>query len=153
MNHKVKILVVDDHSLFRHCLSTILALNDEFEVVGEAENGQVALEMIEKLSPQIVLLDIEMPEMNGLEAAQMISQFYPQTKIIFLSMNIESFNLNYLLKLNAKGIVLKDKFAEEIKQCIEDSVNDKIFVSPDCQIPFWKQNLDNLIFKNRLFVF
>ena len=105
---KNTILIVDDHILFREGLRNICNHWEEFEVVGEAEDGLAAVAMAEKLLPDIVLMDISMPEMNGIEATRKITKACPSINVVILTVSEEEKNLLEAVKNGAKGYVLKD---------------------------------------------
>lgn len=106
MNHTI--LVVDDHLLFREGLVSIINAWDDFEVVGEASNGQQAIELARELMPDIILMDIAMPVLDGLEATHIISQEMPSTQIVMLTMLEEEERLFIAIQNGARGYVLKD---------------------------------------------
>ena len=108
MTVKNTILVVDDHLLFREGLSNIIGRWDDFEVVGEAQNGAEAIQKTRDLLPDIILMDITMPVMNGIQATRQISRVYPATKVVILTVSEEEENLMEAIKSGAKGYVLKD---------------------------------------------
>jgi len=108
MTVKNTILVVDDHLLFREGLCNIIGRWDDFEVVGEAQNGAEAIQKTRDLLPDIILMDITMPVMNGIQATRQISRVYPATKIVILTVSEEEDNLMEAIKSGAKGYVLKD---------------------------------------------
>lgn len=105
---KYSILIVDDHILFREGLRKICNHWEEFEVVGEAENGITAVALAQSLLPDIVLMDISMPEMNGIEATRRISKTCPSVNVVILTVSEEEKNLLEAVKNGAKGYVLKD---------------------------------------------
>ncbi|OGO14966.1 MAG: hypothetical protein A2Z14_05515 [Chloroflexi bacterium RBG_16_48_8] len=102
------ILLVDDHLLFREGLRGIIEHWDDFEVVREASNGQEALEAVRKLLPDLVLMDITMPEMDGLEATRRIVREFPSTHVVMLTVSEEQEDLFEAIKVGAQGYVLKD---------------------------------------------
>jgi DNA-binding NarL/FixJ family response regulator len=82
---KIKVLLVDDHAAMRRGLSTLLDLNDDIEIVGEASNGEEAVETARRLNPDVILMDIRMPKLNGIEATRIIHAEFPEIRIIGLS--------------------------------------------------------------------
>jgi len=86
MNNPIKVIIVEDHTIFREGLKKVLSEIPDVELIGEAENGQVFLELLKKVSPDIVLMDIKMPVMDGLETTDQALKLYPDLKIIILSM-------------------------------------------------------------------
>jgi DNA-binding NarL/FixJ family response regulator len=105
---KNTILIVDDHVLFREGLRNIISHWDDFEVVGEACNGQEAINKTRELLPEIVLMDITMPVMDGLEATQVIGRETPASRVVMLTMSDDEDNLFKAIKNGARGYVLKD---------------------------------------------
>jgi two-component system NarL family response regulator len=105
---KNTILIVDDHVLFREGLRNIVSHWDDFEVVGEARNGQEAVNKTRELLPDIILMDIAMPVMDGLEATQVIGRETPASKVVMLTMSEEEENLFRAIQNGARGYVLKD---------------------------------------------
>lgn len=103
----IRILVVDDHALFREGLVSLLAGQGEFQVAGEAANGREALSKARELMPDVILMDISMPEMDGLEATRRIKQEIPYVRIVILSASDEDQNLFEALKGGAQGYLLK----------------------------------------------
>lgn len=112
----IRILLVDDQTLLCEVLKTWLEVEEDFEVIDVAHNGHEALSKIEMLHPDIVLMDIDMPEMNGLNATQIISERFPDVKVIFLSGHDEDDYLGKSLRAGAKGYLLKNTTAEELSE-------------------------------------
>lgn len=114
-----KIIIVDDHQLFRNGLKFILNEIKNIQVVGEASNGQEFLELLEYGIPDLVLMDINMPVMNGVTAAKIALEKYPQLNILVLSMYGETEYYNTMIDIGVKGFILKDVDNKEL----EDSIN------------------------------
>jgi len=114
-----KIMLVDDHTLFRNGLRILLNTIDKYEVAGEAANGQEFLELLETEVPDIVLLDIEMPVMDGIAAANLAIEKYPDLKIITLSMYGEEDYYYKMVDAGVKGFLLKNSDMNEVKAAIE----------------------------------
>lgn len=114
----IRLLVADDQNLIRHALQVYLETEKDLEVVGSAQDGKTTLEQIEALNPDVVLLDIEMPGMNGLNTTQIICQKFPKTKVLVLSSHDEEYYINQALKMGAKGYLLKNTAAEDLAQVI-----------------------------------
>lgn len=114
----IKILLADDHAVVRDGLKLLLESQPDMRVVGEATNGREAVREIARLLPDIVLMDIAMPELNGIGAAKQISQDYPRTKIIILSMHSTSEHIYRSLKAGARGYLLKESAGTEVVNAV-----------------------------------
>ena len=126
----INILLVDDQELLCEVLKTWLQEESDFKVVGVAKNGKEGLSKIEMLQPDIVLMDIEMPEMDGLNAAQIISDRFPEVKVIFLSGHEEDDYLGKSLRTGAQGYLLKNTTAQELVTKIRNVYNSNSIVAP-----------------------
>jgi len=115
----MKILLVDDHTLFRNGLKMLLDTLPGYEVIGEASNGKEFLELIAKFDYDIVFLDIEMPEINGIEAAKRAIEMKPELKIITLSMYGDEEYYDQMVDAGAKGFLLKNTNLQEVKTAID----------------------------------
>ena len=115
----VRLLLADDHRMFRQGLRELLERKAGFEVVGEATTGREALEQVRALRPDIVLLDIQMPELDGVAVARELAQSHPDVKIIMLTMYRQDQHLVDAIKAGARGYLLKDADAEELIDVIE----------------------------------
>lgn len=124
---KIKILVVDDHDLLRKGLIELLDKNNGFSVVGEACNGREAINMAEKIQPDVILLDISMPELNGLEAIGRIKQVCPYGKIIIITMHNLNRHVSSALKQNVSGYLLKSIGATELFTAINKVNNGEFY--------------------------
>ncbi len=125
----IKIILVDDHKLVRQGMRSLLEATPNYTVIGEAGNGPQALQMIEELSPDIAIMDVMMPELNGIEVSKIVQQKGLKTKLIFLSMHA---NITYVvraLQSGAKGYVLKDADFSEIQQAIQNAIEGKRYLS------------------------
>ena len=126
----IDVLIVDDHKMFREGLKAILELESGIRVVGEAENGAQAAEACEQLSPDIVLMDVTMPEMNGLIACNLIRKRCPGTRVLILSMHLKETYILEALKGGASGYVLKDDAADELVLAICTVARGERYLSP-----------------------
>jgi DNA-binding NarL/FixJ family response regulator len=117
-DHK-RVVLCDDHAIFREGLKNVLAANPALEVVGEAANGLQAVEMVKRLKPDMVIMDIAMPEMSGVDATREISAMLPETRVIILSMHSRKTFIMESLKAGARGYVLKDSAGEKLLDAVE----------------------------------
>lgn len=114
----IRILLVDDQHIIRQGLKSLLESNADMQVIGEAENGQRAIEQISALQPDIVLMDIRMPIMDGVAATGAIAQHYPQTKVLVLTTFDDDEYVSQAMRLGAKGYLLKDTEPDELAMAI-----------------------------------
>jgi DNA-binding NarL/FixJ family response regulator len=115
----VRLLLADDHRIFRQGLCELIERKTAFEVVGEAATGREVLEQVNTLQPDIVLLDIQMPELDGVAVARQLAQSHPDVKIIMLTMYRQDQHLFEAIKAGARAYLLKDADAEELIDVIE----------------------------------
>lgn len=125
-----KILIADDHAIVRQGLRATLEREADFNVLAEAENGQIALDLIEKLQPEIAILDVDMPQMNGFDVLRQIKEKDFSTEVIFLTVHREGDLLDEALRLGAKGFVLKDSAIADITNSIRAVLKGEFFTSP-----------------------
>jgi DNA-binding NarL/FixJ family response regulator len=118
MKDKIKIILADDHRIFRKGLKSLLSERENIEVLAEADNGDEALEAARKYKPGIVLMDIAMPKMDGIEATRQIRDKFPDTEVVILSMHAKKAYIDQVLKAGAKGYVLKDSDEENLLSAI-----------------------------------
>jgi len=116
---KRKVIIVDDHTLFRNGLRILLNTLEDYQVVAEAANGRQFLDLLEKSMPDLVLLDINMPVMDGIEAATIAQKLYPDLKIITLSMYGEEDYYYKMVNAGVKGFVLKNSDIKEVKTALD----------------------------------
>ncbi len=116
--NKIRIIVVDDHSLFRAGLVSLLSENPEFQIIGEAENGKIAVGLITRLKPDVVLLDVNMPVMTGVDAVKAIRKNNIQSKILMLTISKNEEDLFGAISAGADGYLLKNAEPEELKKAI-----------------------------------
>ena len=127
---RTRILLVDDHKIMREGLRGLLERRDDFEVVAEAETGRRALELAKKLRPDIVIMDILMPDMNGIDATAQIMDEVSGIKIIALSMHSDKRYVLKMLRAGAQGYLRKDCASEELTTAIQTVLSDQIYISP-----------------------
>lgn len=136
---KVRILIVDDEKLIRQGLRTLLELESDFEVVGEAANGREAIKKFEELRPDIVLMDVRMPEMNGVEATRAICTTYEEAKIIILTTFNEEEFLFEGIRAGATGYLLKDVSSDELSQAIRVVKSGGAMIQPEVATSLLKE--------------
>jgi two-component system, NarL family, response regulator NreC len=127
---KLRILIADDHGIVRKGLRLQLEQHEEFEVVGEAIDGREAVRTAEQLAPDIVIIDIGMPNLNGVEATTQILKQNARTGVIILSMHSDEGYLRRALAAGAKGYLLKDSADVDLHRAVEAVANGKSFFSP-----------------------
>jgi DNA-binding NarL/FixJ family response regulator len=127
--NSVNVLIVDDHAIVTDGLRALLSGVDRFNVKAEASNGQEALEILRHLKVDVVLLDIDMPALNGIETAKAILRDHPQVKIIMLTMHDEREMIRLLLDMGVHGYLLKNSSRDELIQAIDDVLLDRSFIS------------------------
>lgn len=126
----VRILIADDHRMVRKGLVALLTAEDTFEVVGEADDGRVAVQMASQLQPDVVVMDLRMPNLNGIDATRQILGESPKTKIIGLSANSDSRSATEMLRAGATGYVFKQSAFEELATAIRTVMAGEIYLSP-----------------------
>jgi len=129
-NMIIKIILADDHKIVRQGLRTLLEAEPDMKVVGEADNGRTTLRLARELKPQVVIMDITMPDLNGIEATRQILGEASDVKIIALSMHSDSLFVLNMLKAGASGYLLKDCALEELVKAIRTVVAQKTYLSP-----------------------
>jgi len=126
----IRILIVDDHSITREGLKVLLNKMENFEVVAEAENGRIAVSLCRKLEPDVVVMDINMPDLNGVDAARQILADYPHIRIIALSMYSDRSYVKGMLKSGVAGYLLKNCAFEELSSAIQTVMRNQTYLSP-----------------------
>jgi NarL family two-component system response regulator LiaR len=127
---KIRVLLTDDHAIVRDGICALLALTGDMEVVGEATNGREALEMVAKLSPDVVLMDIVMPLMDGLEATRRIHKEFPETKVIVLTQYEDREYVLPVIEAGASGFISKTAASSELTSGIRSVYHGDSFLSP-----------------------
>jgi DNA-binding NarL/FixJ family response regulator len=126
----IRVLIVDDHSVVRKGLRTFLGLDADFEVVGEASNGEEAVQMAHDLKPDVVLMDLLMPKMDGIEATSHIRRDLPDTEVIALTSVLEDAKVIGAVRAGAIGYLLKDTEADELCRAIKAAAAGQVQLSP-----------------------
>jgi two-component system NarL family response regulator len=126
----IRVLIADDQALFRRGLYVVLGTEERIEVVAEAEDGEDAIAKAEELVPDVVLMDVRMPRVNGIEAARRIRDLLPSTKILMLTVSDEEDDLYEAIKAGANGYLLKEISVEEVADAIHAVVQGQSLISP-----------------------
>lgn len=138
----IKVMIADDHQIFMVGLATLFKESNSIDLVYKASNGKEILEALKKGPVDIILMDIAMPEMDGIETTKYISAHYPNVKVVALSMHNQVAQIVKMLQAGAKGYLLKHADKEEILKAIKTVYNNDIYYSPEVAV-----NLVNKIFK------
>ncbi len=131
MSGKKRILIVEDHTLLRAGIRSLLLQDSTLEIVGEADNGRDAVRAMESAAPDLVLMDISMPGMNGIEAIIDIKRRYPKTLVLVLTAHKADEYIHESLRAGADGYILKDATHDELRVAIRSVLNGKTYLSPD----------------------
>jgi DNA-binding NarL/FixJ family response regulator len=126
----IRVLLADDQALFRRGINAVLNGEDDIEVVAEAEDGKSAIELSEEFVPDVVLMDVRMPGLGGIEAARQIKTACPSTAILMLTVSDEEDDLYEAIKAGANGYLLKEVSVATVATAIRDAMNGESFLSP-----------------------
>ncbi|MBE7121032.1 response regulator [Bacillus cereus] len=138
---KIKVLLVDDHTVVLKGLAFFLSTREDFELVGEANNGKEALVKVGETSPDVVLMDLYMPEMDGIEATACIKKEYPNVKVIVLTSFSDQAHVLPALKAGASGYILKDIEPDQLVEAIRSAYKGNIQLHPDIANALLSQTL------------
>lgn len=130
MSKKIRILLADDHAVVRQGFRMILGAQTDMEIVGEAGNGREAVSMSEQLHPDIVVMDVAMPELNGIEATRRITESSPHTRVLALSMHKDSVYVREILRAGARGYLLKDSIDVDLLAAVRSVAKGEGYLSP-----------------------
>jgi DNA-binding NarL/FixJ family response regulator len=125
-----KVMIVDDHAAVRRGVQSILESFPEWEFCGEATNGQEAVELAEELDPEIIIMDVSMPVLNGLEATRIIHGTHPKTKILLLTLHSSTELVRSAFRAGARGYVLKSDAENELMRALNVVVGEGTYISP-----------------------
>ena len=128
---KLSILLADDHKIVREGLRMLVNAQADMEVVGEADNGRMAITVVRQLEPDVVVMDVSMPELNGLEATERLKRLCPGIKILVLTRHADDGYLQRMLQAGASGYVLKRSASEELVRAIRYVVAGKTYLDPE----------------------
>jgi two-component system response regulator NreC len=127
---RIRILLADDHAVVRQGFKMILAAQADMEIVGEAGNGREAVELAEKLRPEVAVMDVAMPELNGIEATRRLAHSTPHTRVLALSMHKDSVYVREILRAGARGYLLKDSPSAELLAAVRAVASGEGYLSP-----------------------
>lgn len=128
--NKIKVMIADDHALIREGIKKLLELEENFEIVALAGDGEQAIASIKEKSPDVVLLDINMPVMNGIDCLKQIKQDYPEIKVIMLTIHEDAEYLIETINIGAEGYVLKDADVSSLVKAIQKVVQGEVYIHP-----------------------
>jgi two-component system response regulator NreC len=128
---KIRVLLADDHSLVRQGFRRILEGQPSFIVVGEASNGRQAVEMVAQFHPDVLVMDVTMPELNGIEATRQVARQFPRTRVLALSMQKDGVYVREMLRAGARGYLLKECTETDLVSAIREVAAGKAWLSPD----------------------
>ena len=148
MSQKIRILLADDHAVVRQGFKAILGAQTDMEIVGEAGNGREAVELAEKLRPDIAVMDVAMPELNGIEATRRIGEVAPRTRVLALSMHKDSVYVREILRAGARGYLLKDQIDSDLLAAVRAVARGEGYLSPavsDAVLNDYRKHVSNPI--------
>src|SRR5689334_12193236 len=127
---RIRILLADDHAVVRQGFKMILSAQPDMDIVGEAGNGREAVELAESLTPDIVVMDVAMPELNGIEATRRLAASVPHTRVVALSMHKDSVYVREILRAGARGYLLKDSPPADLLAAVRSVASGQSYLSP-----------------------
>ncbi len=125
----IKVLIADDHALVRESVKAILANENDIEVVATASDGKEAIELSETYQPDVVVMDISMPQIDGIHATRLMRERDLEARIVILSMHVNETLVQQAIRLGAQGYVLKRQATDELPQAIRTAYNGEVFIS------------------------
>lgn len=129
-SRKTRILLVDDHSVVRQGFRMILSAQPDLEVIGEAGDGLQAVERVGELQPDVVVMDVSMPGLNGIEATRRIMEIAPRCRVLALSMHRDAVYVREILRAGARGYLLKDAFDQDLVNAVRSIAQGQAYLSP-----------------------
>ena len=130
MSKRIRILLADDHAVVRQGFKMILGAQTDMEIVGEAGNGREAVELAQQLKPDVVVMDVAMPELNGIEATRRLADSAPHARVVALSMHKDSVYVREILRAGARGYLLKDSVAADLVSAVRAVARGEGYLSP-----------------------
>jgi DNA-binding NarL/FixJ family response regulator len=138
-----RVLIVDDHAVIRRGVQGILSTYPEWDLCGEADNGQDAIRLAGELAPEIVIMDVSMPGMNGLEATRIMHDVLPETKVLLLTLHSSSEFVRSAFRAGARGYVLKSDAENELVRALNVVIGEGTYVSPAIDARAAKESIFN----------
>jgi DNA-binding NarL/FixJ family response regulator len=148
LSHKIRILLADDHAVVRQGFSALLRVQPDMEVVGEAANGREAIERAKELQPDVVVMDVAMPELNGIEATRRLQDEAPRSRVLALSMHKDSVYVREILRAGARGYLLKDAIDTDLIAAVRAVARGDGYISPavsDAVLSDYRKHVTNPI--------
>lgn len=148
LSKKTRILLADDHTLVRRGFVLMLSQEPNLEVAGEAKNGREAVELAEQLQPDVVVIDVSMPELNGIEATRKISEICPRTRVLALSMHRDAVYVREILRAGARGYLVKDADDDAFLTAVRAVARGEAYLSPsiaDAVLTDYRKHVTNPI--------
>lgn len=145
---RIRILLADDHAVVRQGFKMILGAQPDMEIVGEAGNGREAVELAESLKPDVVVMDVAMPELNGIEATRRVTGAVPHARVIALSMHKDSVYVREILRAGARGYLLKESGAGDLVSAVRAVAQGEGYLSPgvaDAVLDDYRRHVTNPI--------
>jgi DNA-binding NarL/FixJ family response regulator len=130
MREKIHILLADDHAVVRQGFKMTLAAQPDMEIVGEAGNGREALDLAGQLQTDVIVMDVAMPELNGIEATRRVADLSPRTRVLALSMHKDSVYVREILRAGARGYLLKDSISSDLLAAVRAVARGEGYLSP-----------------------
>lgn len=138
-----RVLIVDDHAVIRRGVQGILSTYPEWDLCGEADNGQDAIRLAGELAPEVVIMDVSMPGMNGLEASRIMHDVLPETKVLLLTLHSSSEFVRSAFLAGARGYVLKSDAEIELVRALNVVLGEGTYVSPAVDVRAVKESVSN----------
>lgn len=127
---KAKVILADDHALLRAGLKSLLQAGDEFDVVGETGNGRDTVALARALEPDVVVMDVAMPGMNGVDATRRIARLLPEVRVLALSSHADGSYVKGMLEAGARGYLVKEAAVDELEAALDTVMRGRVYVSP-----------------------
>ncbi len=130
INEVIKLVIIDDHQLFREGVKRILSLEPTIDVVAEGDDGEIAIDLVQKHQPDVILMDINMPKVNGVEATRRLIETFPNVKVLILSIHDDESYVTHVLKTGAAGYLLKEMNADSLIEAVKVVADGGAYIHP-----------------------